>query len=106
MNIDRLDPGERQDNDDCQQRQRSGHRGWPAILRTAPESQVRSRLPAGGKWIRTIGPPPEIVVDPSGSSRDHRAKCGCLSARLPMDKITGLDTRFRYLRAIGITGVM
>jgi len=48
MNIHRLDPGERQDNDDCQQRQRSGHRGWPAILRTAPESQVRSRLPAGG----------------------------------------------------------
>jgi hypothetical protein len=26
MNIDRLDPGERQDNDDCQQRQRGGHR--------------------------------------------------------------------------------
>src|SRR5204863_7541872 len=36
---------------------------------------------AGGKWIRAIGPPPEIVVDPSGSRRDHRAKCGCLSAR-------------------------
>jgi hypothetical protein len=30
-------------------------------------------LSAGGKWIRTIGPPPEIVVDPSGSRRDHRA---------------------------------
>src|SRR4029077_2734288 len=38
-------------------------------------------LSAGGKWIRTIGPPPEIVVDPSGSRRDHRAKYGCLSAR-------------------------
>jgi hypothetical protein len=25
--------------------------------------------------------PPEIVVDPSGSRRDHRAKYGCLSAR-------------------------
>src|SRR6266446_2710392 len=23
-------------------------------------------LSGGGKWIRTIGPPPEIVVDPSG----------------------------------------
>jgi hypothetical protein len=30
----------------------------------------------------------------------------CSSRRLPMDKITGLDTRFRYLRAVGITGVM
>jgi len=28
-------------------------------------------LHCGGKWIRTIGPPPEIVVDPSGSRRDH-----------------------------------
>src|SRR5882757_1141247 len=44
--------------------------------------QVRRRLSAGGKWIRTIGSPPEIVVDPSGSRRDHRAKCGCLAARL------------------------
>ena len=26
--------------------------------------------------------------------------------RLPMDKITGLDTRFRHLRAVSITGVM
>jgi hypothetical protein len=25
-----------------------------------------------------IGSPPEIVVDPSGSRRDHRAKYGCL----------------------------
>src|SRR3984893_7932880 len=25
--------------------------------------------------------PPEIVVDPSGSRRDHRAKYGCVSAR-------------------------
>jgi len=39
------------------------------------------RLPGGGKWIRTVGPPPEIVVDPSGSRREHRAKYGCLSAR-------------------------
>src|SRR5258707_10494060 len=46
-----------------------------------PESQVRIGLTAGGKWIRTIGPPREIVVDPSGSRRDHRAKYGCLSAR-------------------------
>src|SRR5580704_19758660 len=46
----------------------------------ASELIVR-RLRAGGKWIRTIGPPPEIVVDPSGSRRDHRAKYGCLSAR-------------------------
>jgi len=48
-----------------------------------PRKQLRERdgLSAGGKWIRTIGPPPEIVVDPSGSRRDHRAKCGCLSAR-------------------------
>src|SRR6266566_3840657 len=49
--------------------------------RVLPLEQVRDRLPAGGKWIRTIGPPPEIVVDPSGSRRDHRAKYGCLSAR-------------------------
>ena len=42
--------------------------------------EVRRLIP-GGKWIRTIGPPPEIVVDPSGSRRDHRAKYGCLSAR-------------------------
>src|SRR5438309_854068 len=41
---------------------------------------VRARLTAGGKWIRTIGPPRD-VVDPSGSRRDHRAKYGCLSAR-------------------------
>jgi CobW/HypB/UreG, nucleotide-binding domain len=30
--------------------------------RTAPESQVRSRLPAGGKWIRTLGPSREDVA--------------------------------------------
>src|SRR4029077_15240502 len=46
-----------------------------------PENEVRSGLNTGGKWIRTIGPPPEIVVDPSGCRRDHRAKYGCLSAR-------------------------
>src|SRR5467141_5313109 len=49
-------------------------------LARAEEPVVR-RLCAGGKWIRTIGPPPEIVVDPSGSRREHRAKYGCLSAR-------------------------
>src|SRR6476646_9828565 len=27
------------------------------------------RLTAGGRRIRTIGPPPEVVVDPSGSYR-------------------------------------
>src|SRR6478672_4993625 len=42
---------------------------------------VSQRTLPGGKWIRTIGPPPETVVDPSGSRRDHRAKYGCLSAR-------------------------
>src|SRR5260370_29761087 len=47
----------------------------------APENRVRTGLTAGGKWIRTIGPPPEIVVDPSGSRRDHRAKYGYPSAR-------------------------
>ena len=31
--------------------------------------------------LRTIGPPPKIIVDPRGSRRDHRAKYGCLSAR-------------------------
>ena len=36
-------------------------------------------LAGGGRWIRTIGSPPEIVVDPSGSHRVHRAKYGCLS---------------------------
>ena len=34
-------------------------------LARAEEPVVR-RLSPGGKWIRTIGPPPEIVVDPSG----------------------------------------
>jgi hypothetical protein len=29
-------------------------RSWSA--RPDPESQVRIRLPAGGKWIRTLGP--------------------------------------------------
>src|ERR1700730_5980467 len=46
-----------------------------------PSPPAPYHLFAGGKWIRTIGPPPEIVVDPSGSRRDHRAKYGCLSAR-------------------------
>src|SRR3984893_7459756 len=52
-----------------------------AALAVLRETQGRRRLAGGGKWIRTIGPPPEIVVDPSGSHRDHRAKYGCLSAR-------------------------
>jgi hypothetical protein len=51
------------------------------VLDTRKQLRERDRLSAGGKWIRTIGPPPEIVVDPSGSRRDHRAKYGCLSAR-------------------------
>src|SRR5437868_6750525 len=46
-----------------------------------PSPPAPYHLSVGGKWIRTIGPPPEIVVDPSGSRRDHRAKYGCLSAR-------------------------
>ncbi len=48
-----------------------------------PRKQLGERdgLSAGGNRIRTIGPPPEIVVDPSRSRRDHRAKYGCLSAR-------------------------
>src|SRR5438477_12069990 len=53
----------------------------PATRAPPPEHQGRNRLFTGGKWIRIIGPPPEIVVDPSGSRRDHRAKYGCLSAR-------------------------
>src|SRR6201981_4219477 len=40
-----------------------------------------TKLPSlAARPIASIGPPPEIVVDPSGSRRDHRAKCGCLSA--------------------------
>ena len=31
--------------------------------RRAPESQVRCRLPAGGKWIRTFGPSAPEAVD-------------------------------------------
>src|SRR5438477_10534464 len=46
-----------------------------------PSPPAPYHLSAGGKWIRTISPPPEFVVDPSGSRRDHRAKYGCLSAR-------------------------
>jgi len=55
-------------------------RAW---RRPAPctRNQVRRGLRAGGKWIRTIGPSPEIVVDPGGSRKDDRAKYGCLSAR-------------------------
>jgi hypothetical protein len=51
---------------------RNGHAcsqsGWrrAAAIDGARPRQVRTRLLAGGKWIRTIGPPPEIVVDPSG----------------------------------------
>src|SRR5690349_20300132 len=51
------------------------------VRRARCSAQVRSGFAGGGKWIRTVGPPPEIVVDPSGSRRDHRAKYGCLSAR-------------------------
>src|ERR1700741_1263509 len=41
-----------------------------------------TKLPSlAARPIASIGPPPEIVVDPSGSRRDHRAKYGCLSAR-------------------------
>ncbi len=39
--------------------------GWPAILRTTPESQVRTRLPAGGNRIRTIGPAVEETPFPT-----------------------------------------
>src|SRR5438132_8401297 len=47
----------------------------------SPAEPMVCGLSPEGKWIRTIGPPPEIVVDPSVSRRDHRAKYGCLSAR-------------------------
>src|SRR5246500_1869170 len=41
-----------------------------------------TKLPSlAARPIASIGPPPEIVVDLSGSRRDHRAKYGCLSAR-------------------------
>src|SRR2546430_49719 len=58
--------------------------GWPVLtarLVFPTAARVRTGLCAGGNRLRTIGPPPEIVVDPSGSRRDHRAKYGCLSAR-------------------------
>ena len=32
-------------------------REWPAVSGGARESQVRIGLPAGGRWIRTLGPP-------------------------------------------------
>src|ERR1700747_581069 len=39
-----------------------------------------TKLPSlAARPIASIGPPPEIVVDPSGSRRDHRTKYGCLS---------------------------
>ena len=41
------------------------------FLSGVDRTAVRTRLAAGGKWIRTIGPPPEIVVDPSGWRRDQ-----------------------------------
>ena len=39
--------------------QRPHRRSWSA--RPDPESQVRIRLPAGGKWIRTFGPAPNAL---------------------------------------------
>src|SRR5437660_6778021 len=53
----------------------------PDATASLPTAQPAKRVIGGGKWIRTIGPPPEIVIDPSGSRRDHRAKYGCLSTR-------------------------
>src|SRR5215475_1937090 len=42
-----------------------------------------TKLPSlAARPIVSIGPPPDFVVDPSGSRRDNRAKYGCLSARL------------------------
>src|SRR5260370_24589273 len=50
---------------------------FPNYLGCAPESQVRSRLPAGGKWVRTLGPPfAEGVISVfrgSGSRRREEA---------------------------------
>jgi hypothetical protein len=37
-----------------------------AIASVGTQEPMVRRLFPGGKWIRTIGPPPEIVVDPSG----------------------------------------
>jgi hypothetical protein len=34
------------------------------VLDPRQQLRERDRLSAGGKWIRTTGPPPEIVVDP------------------------------------------
>src|SRR5580692_1531415 len=60
---------------------RGDERGYVRGSCVGARKGVRRGLSAGRKWIRTIGPPPEIVVDPSGSRRDHRAKYGCLSAK-------------------------
>src|SRR2546421_4687749 len=83
--------------------------------RFPPENEVRSGLAGGGKWIRTIGPPPEIVVDPSGSRRDQKVEVGMslgetessmsLPSRddsAPAPKVSLRPTRVRSLE-LGIT---
>ena len=78
-------------------------------------TRVRSGLAAGGKWIRTTGPPPEIVVDPSGSRRDQKVEVGMsfgetessmsLPSRddsAPAPKVSLRPTRVRLLE-LGIT---
>src|SRR5438445_12751438 len=54
--------------------------GWGIVA--LHRLDAATKLPSlAARPIASIGPPPEIVVDPSGSRRDHRAKYGCLSAR-------------------------
>ena len=35
----------------------------PPLAEFAPENQVRTGLPAGGRWIRTIGPPSAAIAN-------------------------------------------
>jgi hypothetical protein len=37
---------------------------WP-FLKSEPRNQLRTRLPAGGRWIRTIGTPQNFLAAPS-----------------------------------------
>ena len=76
--------------------------GWPAILRTTPESQVRTRLPAGGNRIRTIGPAveetpfptPDVSFRANGSDLRHSLRGTEGSNPLPSNGESGANLIF------------
>jgi choline dehydrogenase-like flavoprotein len=81
---------------------------WSRIRPPHRVFSVRHRIgPVGGMRIGFHGKDKgRRLQTVTNLPRNRETECIALPRRLPIDKITRLDARFRYLRAVSMRGVM